>query len=751
MTDDIRPEAGHDHAGAPAAALAGASRMLAAAGSVQAGASDALREVAAACEADLAVLWWADEGLDRLVPAAAWRPFTAVDERVARLDARTHLGADEDAPGRVWSSGLPERSSDERGAAIAAFPIRAAAKVAGVQEAHRSVGGFAPEALAALEGLAAQLGVLARAFEAERALRETTVRYQLLVEQIPAVVYTEQLGRGLTTLYTSPTTEALLGLDREQLMAGRAVWERHVHPDDLARARREFDAGVADGRPFAVEFRVVSAAGRVVWFRDEIAVVPGDDDGPPVVHGVMLDVTGRKQAEEQVVFLASHDPLTALPNRPMLEELLELAIAKAGPLGAALSVLYLDLDDFKLVNDSLGHESGDELLRQVAARLGAATRDSDLVARQGGDEFLLLLSDLDRNGQPPAGDPGEHALSVAMSVSDRIRESLQSPFTVSGTELFVSASIGISVFPVDATDAPSLLRQAHAAMYQSKRRGPGGADVYSSEGMDASRRLSFSTRLRKAVEQQHWVMHYQPIVDLTSASMVGVEALIRWRDPAGGLIAPGEFIPLAEEIGLIEAIGDWTMHELCRQATGWRGQGVRTDVSFNLSPRQLFQPDLVPKLVDLTDRSAIDPETVVIEIIESAAMVDPERTQRILRQLSAAGFRLALDDFGTGYSSLSRLKHMRVDILKIDRSFVRDLPVDEDACSMVRAIIQLAEGMGMTPLAEGIETEPQWRFLVENGCSVGQGFLFAKPMPAASIPAWGFGGGLPAAGEASPA
>jgi EAL domain-containing protein (putative c-di-GMP-specific phosphodiesterase class I) len=234
-------------------------------------------------------------------------------------------------------------------------------------------------------------------------------------------------------------------------------------------------------------------------------------------------------------------------------------------------------------------------------------------------------------------------------------------------------------------------------------------------------------------------MHYQPIVDLVTTEMVGVEALIRWRDPAGGLIAPGEFIPLAEEIGLIEAIGDWTMQELCRQAVTWRGENLRTDVSFNLSPRQLFQPDLVAKVTELTSRAGIDPSTVIIEIIESAAMLDPDRTQRILRQLATSGFRLALDDFGTGYSSLSRLKHMRVDILKIDRSFVRDLPQD-DACSMVRAIIQLADSLGTTPLAEGIETEEQWRFLVENGCSVGQGFLFARPMPAASIPAWGYGG-----------
>ncbi len=383
MTEDVEPKAESTLPGRPLAALAGVCRALGAAGSLEAGAPGALRAVAEACEADLAVLWWADPARERLRRMATWRPVTTVDDRVARLDAREHLGPAQDVPGRVWESGRPERATEDA-ATAAGFPIRASSRIAGVLEVHRSVGSFGDEALAALEGLAAQLSVLARAFEAEQSLRETSVRYHLLVEQIPAIVYTEKLGRGLTTLYVSPQVELLLGIDREQLMAGRTVWERHVHPEDRERVHEEFEAGVEAARPFAVEFRMVGAEGRVVWFRDEAAVLPGEGDGTPVVHGVMLDITERKRAEEQVEFLAYHDRLTGLPNRAMLEELLELAIAKAFPLGAALSVLYLDLDDFKLVNDSLGHEAGDELLRQVAARLRAATRDSDLGCAAGG-------------------------------------------------------------------------------------------------------------------------------------------------------------------------------------------------------------------------------------------------------------------------------------------------------------------------------------------------------------------------------
>ena len=737
MSDDSAYTAEPTHPRRPLAALFDASRALGAAASLLDAAPAALRAVGDACDADLAVLWWEDRAFERLRRVGTWRPFTTVDDRVVRLDGREHVRIGEDVPGRVWGTGRAERD-----AAFVAIPIHMGNRVAGVLEVQRPAGVFTDEALAALDGLAAQFGVLARAFEAEQALRETSVRYDLLVEQIPAIVYTGHLGRELSTLYVSPRIEAMLGVGHERLMAGRSSWESLVHPEDRARAAAEFDAGVESGRPFAVEYRMVGVQGRVAWFRDEITLLV-DEGSSPLVHGVMQDVTERRQAEEQIEFLARHDRLTSLPNRAMLEERLELSIAKADAQGTALSVLYLDLDDFKLVNDSLGNEAGDELLRQVAARLRAATRDSDLVARQGGDEFPLLLSDLDRSGLPPAGDPVEHALAVALSVAERIRESLQSPFTLAGTELFTSASIGISIYPADATDARSLLRQAHAAMYQSKRRGPGGADVYSGEGADAGQRLSFSTRLRKAVEQQHWVMHYQPIVDLTSAGMVGVEALIRWRDPTGGLIAPGEFIPLAEEIGLIEAIGDWTIQELCRQSAAWRREEVRTDVSLNLSPRQLFQPDLAVKVTELVHLADLDPTSVVIEIIESAAMVDPDRTQRVLRELGSAGFRLALDDFGTGYSSLSRLKHMRVDILKIDRAFVRDLPHDPDACSMVRAIIQLAKSLGTTPLAEGIETEEQRRFLADNGCSVGQGFLFARPMPAEDVPTWSYAGAPP--------
>ncbi len=270
-------------------------------------------------------------------------------------------------------------------------------------------------------------------------------------------------------------------------------------------------------------------------------------------------------------------------------------------------------------------------------------------------------------------------------------------------------------------------------MYQSKRTARGGYVVYAEQTEDSLGKLSFTTRLRRAVENQNWTLHYQPIVDLSDASTLGVEALLRWRDPNGGLIPPGEFIPLAEEMGLIEVIGDWVVEEMVRQDEAWRAEGLELELSFNLSPRQLWQPDVTEKIISRLEAGGVDPAKVTVEITESTAMTDPERTQRILSDLHARGLRLALDDFGTGYSSLSRLKHMPVDTLKIDRSFVRDVAGDVQAGSMVRAIIQLAESLGMTSLAEGIETETEWNFLTERGCELGQGFYFSRPVPGADI------------------
>jgi diguanylate cyclase (GGDEF)-like protein/PAS domain S-box-containing protein len=568
----------------------------------------------------------------------------------------------------------------------------------------------------------------------QRELADTRARYGALVEQIPAIVYVDVVDEQMSTTYVSPQIEAILGYTPREYIEDPDLWERRLHPDDHDEALDSYIAGRASGEPFTFEYRLIGQDGRVVWFRDSAVVVRNEDGRPVFVHGVMLDITDRKAAEEQAAFLAYHDKLTGLPNRAMFEELLELSLARARRHDLGVAVVYMDLDEFKLVNDSLGHESGDELLRMLADRLREATRETDLVARPGGDEFMMLLADLDRNSLVPGAQDG--AAVVAQSVAARVQQSMRAPFALGAHEVYVTASIGVSLFPHDAVDATTLMKNADTAMFRSKASGPGGIVLHEEDDEGAMNKLSLSTRLRKAVESRAWTLHYQPVLNLRDSRMVGVEALIRWKQPNGGLVPPGDFIPLAEEMGLIEAIGDWVVEEIAEQDARWRHEGLRTDISFNLSPRQLWQPDLVAKIVSRLTGAGMDPARVIVEITESTAMTDPERTQQVLLDLHAQGLRLAIDDFGTGYSSLARLKHMPVQLLKIDRSFVRDVDSDHDAQSMVSAMIALASNLGMTALAEGIETEGEWAFLAERGCELGQGYYFSRPVPAQELLAY---------------
>jgi len=581
----------------------------------------------------------------------------------------------------------------------------------------------------AVQAIQALSGELRRATDE---LSEADARYRAVVEQIPAIVYTDVVDDTMSTTYVSPQIHDLLGIFPEEYIADPDLWAKQLHPDDKEQALQSYLQGRTSGEPFSFEYRLLARDGRVVWFRDSAVVVNDRAGVPAFVHGVMFDITDRKNAEEQVAFLAYHDNLTGLPNRTMFEELLELGMARARRHDLSVAVLCIDVDDFKLVNESLGYEAGDALLRAVAERLREATRETDLVARQGGDEFLLLLADIE-GGSVPGFEGTDGAILVVESVAARVHESLRAPFNVAGTELYVSASIGISMFPHDADDATALLKNADAAMYQSRKTVPGSYLLHWRQSEEALGKLSLTTRLRKAVENRNWQLHYQPVVELAEGKMVGVEALIRWADPNGGLVPPGDFIPLAEEMGLIEAIGDWVVEELSHQAAAWRAEGLELEVSFNLSPRQLWQPELTEKILQQLGAANVDPGSIIVEVTESAAMADPERTLRILRDLNDRGLRLALDDFGTGYSSFARLRYLPVDLLKIDRLFIRDVAQDAQAGDMVRAIIQLAHGLGMTPLAEGIETEDEWRFLVEQGCRLGQGFYFCRPAPAEDI------------------
>jgi diguanylate cyclase (GGDEF)-like protein/PAS domain S-box-containing protein len=583
-----------------------------------------------------------------------------------------------------------------------------------------------------IDALMVAAGTIGAALGRERAVSEAMEakdRFRVLVEHAPAVVYIDGLDETASSVYMSPQIEALTGYSPEEWQADPDLWPKLLHPDDREAALERTARHNETGEPFRMDYRLRTRDGRTVWIRDEAVMVRTPDGSFAYSQGLMQDVTAIKLADEQLQYLAYHDKLTGLPNGAMLNEVAEMALARANRAGLAAAVLIVDIDGFKLANDTLGAEGGDRLLLEVAERLQQVLRETDTLARRGGDEFVILLADLD------AGTVGDMQapLLFAEGVAGRIRETFATAFGVDGREIFVSASVGISVFPEGADDVQTLIAQAETAMLASKKAGPGGFAASDAGAVDAATKLAFVTKLRKAVERAQWVLHYQPIVQLTTGAIVGVEALIRWRGEDGEIIPPLEFIPLAEELGLIEEIGDWVVEEIVRQDERWRAEGVELEMGFNLSPRQFWQPDLAQRILSRLDERAVDPTKVMVEITESSAMRDPERAHDVLWSLHARGLRVAIDDFGTGYSSLSRLRSFPIDVLKIDRSFVSHLDQDPGLAHIAAAFIQLGRGLGMTTLAEGIETEGEWRFLAEQGCELGQGYFFSRPVPAEDL------------------
>jgi diguanylate cyclase (GGDEF)-like protein len=448
------------------------------------------------------------------------------------------------------------------------------------------------------------------------------------------------------------------------------------------------------------------------------------------VDGIVADITERRRAAEELSeararleHLAYHDSLTGLPNRAAFREQLEAAIADAGRAGRGLAVLFIDLDDFKLVNDGFGHAVGDELLVHCAERLRAACRGGDLVARQGGDEFLVLVRDVER---------GEHARRAAEAVAVSVRDTLSRDFRVGGVSAYITPSIGVSLFPDDGTTADELLKTADIALYAAKDAGRDSHRYYRRPERDSGYDLTIASGLRDALRRGELILHYQPLVDLAAGRIVGAEALIRWNHPARGLIAPGQFLPAAERSGLIRPITTWVVEQACAQAARWRTAGRDLYVSVNLPPA-CWQPHAIRRTLDTMAQFGLDPGRLTVEITEQAAMGDATEDEATLALVHANGLGLAIDDFGKGYSSLGRLRRIRPSLIKIDRSFVADLPGDRDAAMLVKTMLALAEGLGITCLAEGIETDAQLRFLRDSGCTLGQGYLYSRPVAAAAF------------------
>jgi diguanylate cyclase (GGDEF)-like protein/PAS domain S-box-containing protein len=552
----------------------------------------------------------------------------------------------------------------------------------------------------------------------------------VLMARDRAQSYVDVASALLVILYGDGTISVLNRYGRDVLEDPRgeligANWVEAVIPSDEradARAVLERLVGVGDEAVERFESQIVTLRGRrrnVAWQATALA----DVKGRRIIVLSGQDITEHVRAEQELRRLAFFDALTGLPNRSQLESRVRAAVSRARRRQRAVALLLVDLDNFKLVNDSLGHGAGDRLLRRVAGRLRGAEGDGAMLARHGGDEFVLLLSDL----------PRESAEALAREASAQLAERLANPFTVAGAEFHVEASIGISIYPEDADSAEALLQHADVAMYQSKGRGRAASTVYAGVTHDPLERLSLSRRLRRAIARDELVLFFQPIVWTASGRLHSMEALLRWQDPDRGLVHPDRFIPAAEEMGLLDPIGAWVIDALAAQIGAWREQGVEPKVSFNVSPRELLRPDFASELGERLRVAGVDPALLTMELTESATLREPERIGPLLRELRALGLQLAIDDFGAGWSSLSRLRLLPVQILKIDRSFLRAVPDDPEAGAIVRAVIALSDALGMTTVAEGVEQPVQQHFLAAQGCPLSQGRLFGDALPAAEM------------------
>jgi diguanylate cyclase (GGDEF)-like protein/PAS domain S-box-containing protein len=565
-------------------------------------------------------------------------------------------------------------------------------------------------------------------FAAERqrtleSLRLSEERYALAVRGANDGIWDWDLRA--ETVYFSPRWKAMLGHREDEVGDSSSEWFDRVHPRDLERLWNEIEDHVA-GRTehFQSEHRVLHSDGTYLWV---LTRGLGVRDGSGKVHrmaGSQSDITARKQAEERLVHDAFHDALTGLPNRALLLDRIEQRIGRMRRRsGTRFALLFLDLDGFKLVNDSLGHQAGDQLLICLGRRLTACLRGCDTVARLGGDEFVVLIDDVEEEAD-------------ATSLADRIHVELRPPFLLNDFELITTVSIGIVLAGPTYECAEELLRDADIAMYRAKGRGKAGHAVFHEEMLaSAVSRMRLEADLRQALARQEFVLFYQPVVSLDASRVVGFEALVRWRHPIQGNVPPDEFIPIAEETRLIQPLGLWILREAIEQLMRWQKEHwARPPLSMNvnLSRRQFLQPDLIYQIKRVLLETGVDPRCLCLEITENSIMEDVEAALEGLGRLRELGVRVAIDDFGKGYSSLSFLHEFPCDLLKLDRTFVSRIGVGGDNDEIVRTILALARGLRLGVVAEGVETERQRDHLRELGCAYAQGFLFSRPIDANS-------------------
>ena len=522
----------------------------------------------------------------------------------------------------------------------------------------------------------------------------------------------------------------IFGLEPGEVEPTYAFFLEQVYPEDRAMVEAAVEEALRGNQEYALDHRIARPDGSLRILHEQAEVVRDPDGRPVRMSGTVQDITERRDAERRIRYLAYYDPLTGLPNRRLFQEQTTLELRHAEREGGGLALLYLDLDRFKQINETLGHDVGDEVLKQVAQRLEQGLRHSDVIGRGGtlfevshlgGDEFSILLSRI-------------HRPQLVAEIARRLLHDLSHPFRVGEEEFYLSASIGAALYPEDGRDPDTLLRSADTALHHAKRTEGTQVTFYSNEmNVRVRQRLTLETRLRRALEEERLSLRYQPQVELATGRIAGVEALLRWHDPDLGEVSPARFISLAEETGLIVPIGEWVLRTACRQGRLWEMAGHRLHLGVNLSPIQFGRKDLLTCIERVLGDSGLTPDLLELELTEGTLMQDLSVALHALATLKELGIRLSVDDFGTGYSSLAYLQRFPLNSLKIDRSFIQNLTRNEQDATITNTVIALGHSLGLTLVAEGVEEPEQRDYLAAQGCDLIQGFLFGRPMPAADL------------------
>jgi diguanylate cyclase (GGDEF)-like protein/PAS domain S-box-containing protein len=578
------------------------------------------------------------------------------------------------------------------------------------------------------DGMSVQMGVVQDVTEEHRAaeqLREQLLFIQRIASRIPGFIYQYRLhadGSTASVQYISEPVRNFLGVSPADVTRDHGLLLKHVVPEDAPLLRRSALVSVRRMVPWQCEYRVTMPDGNVRWHMTS-AVPHKEPDGTVVSHGFTMDITDRKRAEQEIERLAFYDALTGLPNRRLLLDRLQRSIAAGQRTKAQGALLFIDLDNFKDLNDTLGHDMGDQLLSQVAARLVGCVRETDTVSRFGGDEFVVMLENLSTDLS--------QAAAQAEVVADKLLASLNQPFELDGGQHYSTPSIGITLFGEQRLTVDELLKRADLAMYQAKAAGRNTQRFFDPDMQAAvNARSNLEADLRQGLAREEIHVHYQPVVD-HNGKLVGAEALARWRHPQRGMISPADFIPLAEQTGLILPLGQTVLHTACSQLAQWAQNPATAHLSLsvNVSARQFRQPGFAAQVLGTLKACQADPRKLKLELTESLLLGDIEDTIERMEQLKKEGVGFALDDFGTGYSSLSYLKRLPLDQVKIDQSFVRDVLSDPNDAAIVRTILALAKSLDLEVVAEGVETAGQLGFLRLHGCEGFQGYLFGRPLP----------------------